>query len=261
MTIFYEPTVHLVCKPQLDWAGVKDFFQLERGQPAGGTDWRRHEPGSDGELLCELMGRMCYGAFGDKQGRCSTRNYLENILDQGHGSVLEHACYSFLVCRAGRGYTHQQVRHRAGWAYSQESTHFVKYGADCRFSMCGCPESDHYEVPLHEAVTAYAELQSQLELHFEGQSPSKKKAACGQARALLPNALESKIGMTANIRALRHFVEMRGAEANTVEIRFVASKVAAIMQRECPFAFSDFHVGIGGDGFPIVTGEPRWRKV
>ena len=55
----------------------------------------------------------------------TTRDYLENIKKQGHGSVLEHANYSVLVEGVSRSLTHELVRHRAGWAYSQLSQRYV----------------------------------------------------------------------------------------------------------------------------------------
>src|SRR5213082_2947479 len=54
-----------------------------------------------------------------------TREYLENIKKQGHGSVLEHANYSILIEGVSRSLTHELVRHRAGFAYSQLSQRYV----------------------------------------------------------------------------------------------------------------------------------------
>ena len=55
----------------------------------------------------------------------NTREYLENIKKQGHGSVLEHANYSVLLEGVSRSLTHELVRHRAGFAYSQLSQRYV----------------------------------------------------------------------------------------------------------------------------------------
>src|SRR5690606_38973607 len=79
---------------------------------------------TDGERLAEFAGRLCYMSQHNPAGR-STREYLENIKRQGHGSVLEHANYSLLLEGVSRSLTHELVRHRAGFAYSQLSQRYV----------------------------------------------------------------------------------------------------------------------------------------
>jgi thymidylate synthase (FAD) len=71
---------------------------------------------TDGERLAEFAGRLCYMSQRNPASR-STREYLENIKRQGHGSVLEHANYSLLLEGVSRSLTHELVRHRAGFAY------------------------------------------------------------------------------------------------------------------------------------------------
>src|SRR5688500_20413118 len=80
--------------------------------------------GSDGERLAEFAGRLCYMSQRNPASR-TTRDYLENIKKQGHGSVLEHASYSLLLEGVSRSLTHELVRHRAGFAYSQLSQRYV----------------------------------------------------------------------------------------------------------------------------------------
>ena len=79
---------------------------------------------TDGERLAEFAGRLCYMSQHNPASR-STRDYLENIKKQGHGSVLEHANYSLLLEGVSRSLTHELVRHRAGFAYSQLSQRYV----------------------------------------------------------------------------------------------------------------------------------------
>ena len=77
-----------------------------------------------GEQLAEFAGRLCYMSQHNPAKR-ETREYLENIKKQGHGSVLEHANYSILLEGVSRSLTHELVRHRAGFAYSQLSQRYV----------------------------------------------------------------------------------------------------------------------------------------
>src|SRR5690606_24165592 len=79
---------------------------------------------TDGERLAEFAGRLCYMSQHNPANR-ATKDYLENIKRQGHGSVLEHATYSLLLEGVSRSLTHELVRHRAGFAYSQLSQRYV----------------------------------------------------------------------------------------------------------------------------------------
>jgi len=65
---------------------------------------------------------------------------------------------------------------------------------------------------------------------------------------VLPNATETKIFVTANARALRHFVEMRANEHAEVEIRKVAAKVLRLLQADAPHLFGDYEITKLPDG-------------
>lgn len=269
LKLFFEPKVYLIAKPWLDREAISSFLMHEES----GRDWTvtgglRHEDfchldGWDGEHLVEFAGRMCYGSFGEKQGRKDTGEYLENIIKAGHGSVLEHACYTFAVARCTRGFTHQQVRHRAGFAYSQESTHFIQYGDSSRAALPGVVSHD-----MHLSEFDYQATEKAVEVAMESITQSLeayakvyhlihgvKKEKAGQARSLLPNAIESKLCFTANLRALRHMIELRGAKDNTVEIRQVAVGVLKHMQHECGSVFHQYTIKDDDRGFQYVESE------
>src|SRR5690348_10662476 len=111
MAKFYtEPVLTLISRPS---------FSGPEHLP---VDWISDS--TDGERLAEFAGRLCYMSQGNPAGR-QTREYLENIKKQGHGSVLEHANYSILLEGISRSLTHELVRHRAGFAYSQLSQRYV----------------------------------------------------------------------------------------------------------------------------------------
>ncbi|HEU4566288.1 MAG TPA: FAD-dependent thymidylate synthase [Gemmatimonadaceae bacterium] len=98
----YEPKLTLLARPH--------FTQPEHLP----VEWVGD--GTDGERLAEFAGRLCYMSQHNPAKR-STREYLENIKRQGHGSVLEHANYSVLVEGVSRSLTHELIRHRAGFGY------------------------------------------------------------------------------------------------------------------------------------------------
>jgi thymidylate synthase (FAD) len=103
---------------------------------------------------------------------------------------------------------------------------------------------------------AYMKLAERLQDSFkeEPDRTLRRKLARQAARSVLPNATETKIFVTANARALRHFIEMRASRHAEVEIRKLAIKVLQIMQQEAPNLFSDYQLVELPDGtFEAVT--------
>jgi thymidylate synthase (FAD) len=108
---------------------------------------------------------------------------------------------------------------------------------------------------------AYVKLVEGLNEKFadEPDRTQRRKMARQAARSVLPNATETKIFVTANARALRHFIEMRGSRHAEVEIRKLAIAVLRLMQQEAPNLFSDYQLEPLPDGtFEATT---AYRKV
>lgn len=244
MKIVTEPKVYLIGRSEIDADAVQQFLDDEA------TEWVTDgEKGT--ELISELSGRVCYMSFGERQGRRSNAEYLRNIIKMEHGSVLEHVVWNFIVTGVSRSFTHEMVRHRAGWAYSQLSQRYV----DESTSDFVEPEVIASDPDLHavwldaieHAHAAYSRLSEGLTAMIEREHPDwkprdKRKKAREAARSVLPNATETKIVMSANARALRHFVEYRGAPDAEPEIRRVALAVLQIMRREAPTLFGDYEI-------------------
>ena len=161
--------------------------------------------------------------------------------------MIEHAVYNFIITGVSRSFTHELVRHRAGWAYSARG----RSGSSTRGTVRSSSPTPIAEDPeLHriwlEAVTAsheaYARLAEGLATKFaaiEDRTLRRKKAR-EAARSVLPNATETQIFVTANARALRHFIEARGDAAADAEIRKVAVAMLVILQAESPNLFGDY---------------------
>jgi thymidylate synthase (FAD) len=261
--IHFEPKVILLARPSIDWDGV-DAFLGEYGEEA---TWRRGDSDSEGDSLPELAGRACYGSFGKNQGRIGSVDYLSHVIESGHGSVLEHAQWTFAICRASRGFTHQMIRHRAGCAFSQESQHFIHYAEEGKGTqepavcLTGIPEGPAREFAISETARSakgYERLWDLIRATLPA-DVAVKKIVSGSSRGLLPGASESRLVMSANARALRHVIELRGNEANTLEIRLVVVQLARLMKVEAPAIFADFEEMIAVDGFPVMS--CKWRKV
>jgi thymidylate synthase (FAD) len=236
LRIVREPRVYLVARQTVDQEGVQRFLGEH------GLTWTT-DAGAAGEALAEMAGRVCYMSYG--KGRRTNREFLEHIVDVGHGSVLEHAVWCFLFTGVSRSFTHELIRHRH-LSYSQLSQRYV----DESDSDYVEPDVIAADPALHAvwvesvnaARAAYDRLVAGLEAKFTDvpEKTLRRKMARQAARSVLPNATETKIFVTANARALRHFIELRGSEHAEVEIRKVAVQVLKIMQKEAPGMFSDY---------------------
>lgn len=254
MNIIREPSVYLVGRQVVNEAEV-DRFLADHG-----LSWQTDtEVGA--ERLCEAAGRLCYMSFG--KGRKTNQEYLGHILEVGHGSVLEHATWNFVITGVSRSFTHELVRHRAGWAYSQLSQRYVDESeADFVEPEVIAADPELHKVWL-EAVQAahgaYVQLVEKLAEKY-AEYPDKtmrRKLARQAARSVLPNATETRIFVTANARAIRHFVEMRCNEFADIEIRKVAGRFLEIMQKEAPNIFGDYQWVDVPDGTRAATTPHR----
>lgn len=227
--------------------------------PPDDVEWSTDADG--GQALAEFAGRACYQSWSKPNPATATNaSYLAHILEVGHLSVLEHGTATFYLTGVSRSFTHELVRHRH-LSYSQLSQRYV-------------PESDAAMVEpaviaadpvLHErfaaatraAVAAYQDLLAGLterpgERGSDGATPARKRALQA-ARAVLPNATESRIVVTGNYRAWRHFVATRASEHADVEIRTVAVECLRQLAGIAPNVFGDFRIGGLPDGTEIAA--------
>jgi len=255
-----EPSVHLIARPSVDVDGMRGYLAEVGGEPW--LERRLAEESGSAELLVEFSGRLCYRSWAPGLNPNVTRvreqqdDYFRNLLSSLHGSVLEHASYSFAFHNVSRVFTHELVRHRAGSAFSQESLRYVRL-KDIGFRVPEVLEPVRDQVielveQLEEFQVAAAD---QLGLDEEGVPFHVKKEATSALRRLAPIGLSTDIVWTANVRTLRHVIEMRTAPGAEEELRSVFDAVAAIMCREAPSLFQDFTRGDDG------TWTPEYHKV
>jgi thymidylate synthase (FAD) len=252
MRIVREPRVYLVGRQVIDAATVERF--LRDHEVTWETDT---EVGA--EALCEVAGRVCYMSFG--KGRKTNAEYLGNIIGMHHGSVLEHAVWNFIISGVSRSFTHELVRHRAGFGYSQLSQRYVDEStADFVEPACIADDPELHAIWLaavRHTHEAYCRLVEGLALKFAGEpSPTlRRKLARQAARSVLPNATETKIFVTGNARAWRHFIEARANEHAETEIRAVAVQVLRALQKESPALFGDYSIAPLGDNDHVARTE------
>ncbi len=251
MKIIREPKVYLVGRQTLDTGQIARFLEdHDCGHWTSDTDIA-------GQVLPEVAGRLCYMSFA-KPRPGGNKTYLGHIKEVGHGSVLEHSVWNFIITGVSRSFTHELVRHRAGFGYSQLSQRYVDESVS-DFIEPGCIADDPelHEVwrsAMERAQEAYVKLVDGLQKKFADieNKTLRRKLARQAARSVLPNATETKIFVTANARALRHFVELRCNEHAETEIRAVAARVLEILQEEAPNVFGDYELTDLPDGSRVA---------
>ena len=249
MNIISEPRVYLVGRQEVDRSQVDRFLDEY------GMSWET-DTEVGGEQLAEAGGRLCYLSFG--KGRKTNAEYISNILGQKHGSVLEHAVWNFIIAGVSRSFTHELIRHRAGWAYSQLSQRYVDESMANYIEPAIIAEDERLHATWLRAVEqshqAYLDLVEGLmeRLSEMEDKTNRRKLARQAARSVLPNATETMIFVTANARALRNFIELRGSEWAETEIRGVALELLRIMRDEAPNLFSDYEVVRLDDGTSVA---------
>jgi thymidylate synthase (FAD) len=239
MEIIRAPRVTLIARPH--------FVEPDHLK----VDWQGE--GTDGERLAEFAGRLCYMSQANPAKR-STADYLENIKKQGHGSVLEHSVYVLLLEGISRSCTHELVRHRAGFGYSQLSQRYVDESHAAFVVPPAMLGDEKLEAAWLAQVTAaqeaYVRAVEDLMRRYEwvADKVHRRKMAREAARSLLPNATETKIVVSANARAWRTMLELRCGEGAEQEIRRLAVAVLRALSAEAPRLFSDFGIYKADDG-------------
>jgi len=246
-----EPNVYLVGRPCAVGKNLLKFLEDE-----GVAEYFPHADravqDSPAQALCEIAGRLCYMSFRNPRPG-GTSAYFQNIIESGHGSILEHANWNFIITGVSRSFTHELVRHRAGFAYSQLSQRYVDESeanhvvppAMQDSAACGKGTRAILQAAVREARAKYTKFVEDHLACIENPTTADVKAARQAARAVLPACIETKIFVTANARALRHFIELRGSRHADREIRKVAFKILEIMQDEAPALFGDYSIELG----------------
>src|SRR4029077_14320607 len=200
-----SPEVFLIAHPSVDVEGMRGYLRSVGGESGLERRGAEREP-NGGELIVEFGGRACYRSWEPglnpnvSKVRTDQRDYFANILRSAHGSVLEHANYSFALRNVSRAATHEIVRHRAGSAFSQESRRYVRL-ADIGFRVPPALE------PLRERVLSTVEQLEEfqvsaaaaLRLDDEGVPFHVKKEVASAMRRLAPIGLSTDIIWTANV--------------------------------------------------------------
>lgn len=187
------------------------------------------------ERAVAVGARLCYAPVGaaelmDAMPQDAARNVLRTIMTSGHLSALEHATYTFAIDGVSRALTHQLVRHRLA-SYNQQSQRYVSYAEEPCFIEPPAVAADPKAHAVFASATAAA-FSAYRELVDAG-------VPAEDARYLLPNAMETKIVVTMNIRELLHFFELRCCKRAQWEIRDLALRMLDLAEPTAPYIFMD----------------------
>lgn len=192
-----------------------------------------HTP--DPERAIATAARLCYAPVGASELMETmpperVQSVLSTIMKSGHFSTLEHVSYTFAIDGVSRALTHQLVRHRLA-SFNQQSQRYVKFKDGLAMVKPDTVAENEeasalFDEAVEAAVTAYTKL-------LEAGIPAE------DARYLLPNAAETKIVVTMNVRELLHFFELRCCNRAQWEIRELAQKMLELVRPTAPYVFLD----------------------
>lgn len=291
ITVITEPTVYLMGKQVIIQPELTRFLDDHDF-----SNWTTDSP-SDPETLVEVAARTCYQSFKGGRGHA---DHIKHLLEVGHGSTCEHAVWNLLITGVSRSLTHELVRHRAGFAYSQLSQRYVDESvseyvvppdladevaaaeilfrdawSSPKFNIEECECLLQVEDPLTEeeeagvqwfAAMAMASLSYRRLSDYLAKKATKRGLAKTEARkfsrqaprSVLPNATETKIFVTLNARAARHFCEQRGSQHAEPEIRKLANAMLDVLAKDSPNLFSDYErIPLPDGTYELKTPYPK----
>lgn len=277
---YIEPKVFHIAHTAIDHFGEADLLEH-----LGVSTWTT-DAESSAERLIELCGRRCYRAFETDEVSVTEQNpnltkvrkgnmeYINNILEVHHGSVLEHAYDTFAFEDVSRVFTHEIVRHRL-CNFSQESLRFVRptslnmYFPEVFNLVSDDPIDQPYsdgqgnywnppttyreivkelfEVTVEELENTQRILVEVLDMDTIERTFSDKKKLQSALRRLMPIGMATGIIVTANHRNWRHLIQLRTAKGAEEEIRFVFLKVAEIMADRYSAIYQDMWLNDEGE--------------
>jgi thymidylate synthase (FAD) len=253
--------IYTIARPQFEQA-YQDF--LLDFLPEGETTWHQSKDATSAERLVEFAGRICYMSFGPRQSPATNAAYIRKLIQNQHDSVLEHAVWTVLLSGVSRAFTHQLVRHRIGFSYSQLSQQYHDESNITFVPPAGLEEfpalAQIWNNSVAESQIAYRRIIAGLNSPTAKALPANKRerirATRSLARSVLPNASETVIVTTFNARSLRHFLKTRGNTVGDYEMRSVSAALLNAIRPDGPAFFFDFAIEHSEDGLPLVIHNP-----
>lgn len=267
-----RPQVFLIGQPMINTDEMLEYLRAVGGQKwferIGAKVALNEIPAAEG--MIEFMGRLCYRSWEPGLNKNVTKiredrkDYLLNILRSGHGSVLTHSWFGFAIHNGSRVFTAEMNRHAVGTAISEQSLRYVRLDKDLPFRLPHdvlLPETIERGRALVEHIESeIGEMYATEGIDAEGASFHEKKTKTSAIRRFAPLGIATEEGWSANVRTLRHVIEMRTALGAEEEIRDIAHQIGMKMATACPLLFGDYKVeAADAENFlpPVWTTEHR----
>ena len=255
---FVQPKTYLVGYTTINLEGLTEYLtDTNQDEFLQEVLAAKQEGLSDGEILCSFYAKLCYASLclGKNKNISKIRAIRDNIIgtvDSGHGSVFEHAQLNFVVKDCSRIYTHEQVRHRVGSAYSQTSGRYVRNDKlNVIIDPILEPAYDLIEEARDYLEKWYKQVEDRLKIGEE-KSFDRKKKLTSAMRRMLPNGQANELGFSLNLRSLRHLIELRTSKHAEWEIRLIYNQVFDLVKEKYPAILLDSKVELV-DGLSEIT--------
>lgn len=201
------------------------------------------------ELVVASAAKLCYSKVGveeiqEKLTEENIEKFVSMLASIGHHSPLEHCTFTFAIEGISRACSHQLVRHRIA-SYSQQSQRYVElkdtfdYIIPSNISKYKDTKTA-FENAMIDIKRYYDYLVDALQEDYISNGMDKKSAnkkAIEDARYVLPNACETKIVVTMNIRTLMNFFSHRCCDRSQQEIRDLANEMLKQVKEIAPTIF------------------------
>lgn len=264
---FVEIKIQRIAETSLDRESIRSWLN-----DLGAVGYELQDPDNitDPEHLIGLAAKRCYKSYlpnlnpNVTKVRSEWDSYFTNILKSGHGSVLEHANFTYAFENVSRIFTAEMNRHRAGVAISEQSLRYVRFDKIPFWLPLSIRENGDSEPDIEIKKSATRKIvqetlesieQNYLKLvdlwDFDNMKDfHTKKNITSLLRRILPLGIATGAVYTMNGRAIRHICTMRCDPAAEEEICYVFSHVAKDMVAKFPFLFQDFKQTPEGFWYP-----------
>ena len=256
-----QPRIYIISRPKVELEELLRFLDDQKLPPlhdahADEQFFLSSEKTEDPQLLVEVAGRLCYMSYTGKRIRGDINSYIKNLVTSGHESVLEHMTWSFILTGVSRAFTHQLVRHRIGFSFSQLSQQYVDH-KDVDLVFPGVSEAAYEELQpeVEELTNKLNEIYKKMARHsidLNTDSKERLRNERSTSRTILPNATETRIFVTANARSLRHFLKVRGTTPGDVEMRQVCGLIYEMVNADASACLVDLQRKTDNSGLPRI---------
>jgi len=245
------PTVYVIGVSTPVTIGIESYLESVKEK------WRTIAPDRpwDPEEIIEAAGRICYASWNNPADKTRQQYIQSSIIENAHGSVLEHVWLNLIMQDLPRSTQLELVRHGDGTAFSFESTRFT----DKRLRFVIPPRMrDNEELTQMfkdhclQSVEIYKHLRDSGNFEHE-EGTLRRKRTKEMARAILPNCLGSDGVVSVNGRSLRWIIQSRSDSHADLSIREMAYSLYLATKEYLPSLFSDATITDSPDGIPVIS--------